>query len=109
MEIEDAKKRQGALLRKTRQETQKLCKEKRCAIVECLLQPLCINYIYLPRSGSCLLRVLWSYNASLSYRCKELEAVRLKRNESKMKYEFERKLDRYAKHEAVLRRKVSLY
>lgn len=44
-----------------------------------------------------------------SYRCKELEAVRLKRNESKMKYEFERKLDRYAKHEAVLRRKVSLY
>lgn len=30
VEIEDAKKRQGALLRKTRQETQKLCKEKRC-------------------------------------------------------------------------------
>lgn len=47
MEIEDAKKRQGALLRKTRQETQKLCKEKRCAAMECLFQPLCINYRYL--------------------------------------------------------------
>jgi hypothetical protein len=30
VEIEVAKKRQGALLRKTRQETHKLCKEKRC-------------------------------------------------------------------------------
>jgi hypothetical protein len=48
----------------------------------------------------------WTLTCCARYRCKELEAVRLKRNESKMKYEFERKLDRYAKHEAVLRRKV---
>lgn len=48
----------------------------------------------------------WLWCCCLVVRSKELEAVRLRRNESKMKYEFERKLESYAKHEAVLRRKV---
>jgi actin-related protein len=66
-EIDEAKKRQGALLRRTRQEAQKLCKEKRD---------------------------------------KELEAVRLRRNESRIKYELEKTKEVYAKQEAVLRRKL---
>lgn len=67
MEVEDAKRRQAELLRKVRQDNQKLCKEKRT---------------------------------------KELEAARLKRNESRMKYELEKTKETWQRQEAVLRRKL---
>jgi hypothetical protein len=66
-EIEAAKRRQGELMRRHREEAKRLCKERRA---------------------------------------KELEAVRLRRNEAKMKCEYERTLQTSARQEAVLRRKL---
>ena len=66
-EIEAAKKRQGELMRRHREEAKRLCKERRA---------------------------------------KELEAVRLRRNETRLKCEYERSLQVSARQEAVLRRKL---
>lgn len=66
-EIAEARQRQGALYRRSREEAHRLCKERRA---------------------------------------KDLEAVRLKRNESKIKYDYERQLQTHVRQETVLRRKI---